>query len=91
MPVEKLANFLEEQGNERCLSQLMCLKTKMMNARSASVDEDDETNTLETDFYIDDQMIIIANTKVERAYADYFIKQINKFDEINRGIAKIGL
>lgn len=26
----------------------------MMNARSASVDEDDETNTLETDFYIDD-------------------------------------
>jgi len=91
MPVEKLANFLEEQGKERCLSQLMCLKTKMMNARSASVDEDDETNTLETDFYIDDQMIIIANTKVERAYADYFIKQINKFDEINRGIAKIEL
>jgi len=91
MPVEKLANFLEEQGKERCLSQLMCLKTKMMNARSASVDEDDETNTLETDFYIDDQMIIIANTKVERAYADYFIKQINKFDEINRNIAKIGL
>ena len=30
------------------------LQTKMMNARSASVDEDDETNTLETDFYIDD-------------------------------------
>ena len=26
MPVEKLANFLEEQGKERCLSQLMCLK-----------------------------------------------------------------
>ena len=26
----------------------------MMNARSASDDADDETNTLETDFYIDD-------------------------------------
>ena len=35
------------------------LQTKMMNARSASVDEDDETNTLETDFYIDDVCYIV--------------------------------
>ena len=36
------------------------------------------------DFYIDGGMIHIADTKVARRYGDYFIRQIHKFEEINR-------
>jgi len=84
MPVAKLATFLDLK-EEEFIPQLMCLKTKMMNARSS----DDEEDSLEVDFYIDGDMIHIANTKIERGYADYFIKQINKFDELNRTIADL--
>lgn len=38
----------------------------------------------QVDFYIDGGMIHIADTKVARRYGDYFIRQIHKFEEINR-------
>jgi len=81
MSVAKLAAFLEMK-EEDFIPQLMCLKAKMMNARSSSSEEE----SLEVDFYIDDGMIHIANTKVERSPADYFIKQILKFKELNNQI-----
>jgi len=84
MPVTKLAAFLDLK-EEEFIPQLMCLKTKMMNARSSG----DEEDSLEVDFYIDEDMIHIANTKIERGYADYFIKQISKFDELNRHAASL--
>lgn len=34
-------------------------------------------------FYFQD-MIHIADTKVERRYGDFFIRQIHKFDEVRR-------
>merc|ERR1711910_319657 len=40
----------------------------------------------EVDFYIDKNMIHIADTKVARRYGDFFIRQIHKFDELNRGL-----
>ena len=61
----------------------------------------------EVDFYIDKNMIHIADTKVcriftvlkfyttfrqvARRYGDFFIRQIHKFDELNRGLRKIQL
>ena len=60
----------------------------------------------EVDFYIDKNMIHIADTKVNlqlrnisklifcqvaRRYGDFFIRQIHKFDELNRGLRKIQL
>ena len=45
----------------------------------------------EVDFYIDRNMIHIADTKVARRYGDFFIRQIHKFDELNRGLRKIQL
>ena len=38
------------------------------------------------DFYIDGGMIHIADTKVAQRYGDYFIRQIHKFEEINRNL-----
>ena len=45
----------------------------------------------EVDFYIDKNMIHIADTKVAPRYGDFFIRQIHKFDELNRGLQKITL
>lgn len=41
---------------------------------------------LQVDFYIDKNMIHIADTKVDRRYGDFFIRQIHKFEELNRGL-----
>jgi replication fork clamp-binding protein CrfC len=38
----------------------------------------------EVDFYIDKDMIHIADTKVARRYGDFFIRNIHKFDEVIR-------
>uniref|UniRef100_A0A672MVQ9 Eukaryotic translation initiation factor 3, subunit 6 interacting protein n=1 Tax=Sinocyclocheilus grahami TaxID=75366 RepID=A0A672MVQ9_SINGR len=37
----------------------------------------------EVDFYIDKDMIHIADTKVARRYGDFFIRQIHKFEEVH--------
>ena len=34
-------------------------------------------------------MIHIADTKVDRRYGDFFIRQIHKFEELNRGLKAI--
>ena len=43
------------------------------------------------DFYIDKNMIHIADTKVDRRYGDFFIRQILKFDDINRKLKTMEL
>merc|ERR1712013_821152 len=53
--------------------------------------EGDFQSGSEVDFYIDKNMIHIADTKVARRYGDFFIRQIHKFDELNRGLRKINL
>ena len=36
----------------------------------------------EIDFFIDKDMVHIADTKVARRYGDFFIRNIHKFDEV---------
>lgn len=36
------------------------------------------------DFYIDNNMIHIADTKVSHRYGDFFIRKILKFEDVNR-------
>ena len=38
--------------------------------------------TSEIDFYIDNDMVHIADTKVARRYGDFFIRNIHKFEEV---------
>jgi len=45
----------------------------------------------QVDFYIDKGMIHIADTKVDRRYGDYFIRQIHKFEDLNRSLKAIKL
>ena len=43
----------------------------------------------QVNFYIDKNMIHIADTKVDRRFGDFFIRQIHKCEELNRGLIAI--
>ncbi|CAG0920680.1 unnamed protein product [Notodromas monacha] len=89
MPISKLANFLEMEV-ETLKEHLLCFKHKMRNLVStkgcvSALDGEFESGS-EVDFYIDGDMIHVADTKVSRRYGDFFIRQIHKFDELNRNL-----
>jgi len=97
MPMDKLAKYMCTP-NEVCTvdaleSNLLCFKHKMMNlvwtSKGTSGLEGEFQAESEVDFYIDKNMIHIADTKVDRRYGDFFIRQIHKFEELNRGLKAI--
>ncbi|XP_022105099.1 eukaryotic translation initiation factor 3 subunit L-like [Acanthaster planci] len=90
MPISKLAAFLE-MSEEDFRTHLLCFKHKMKNlvwTKGTSGLAGDFQSASEVDFYIDQDMIHIADTKVARRYGDFFIRQIHKFDEFNRSLKK---
>ncbi len=91
MPLDKLAKYMNIDVDE-LETHLLCFKHKMMNmvwSKGASGLEGDFQSESEVDFYIDKNMIHIADTKVDRRYGDYFIRQIHKFEELNRSLKAI--
>lgn len=94
MPISKLAAFMEIE--ERVLkTHLLAFKHKMKNVvwtkgSGSSGLEGELQSSSEVDFYIDKDMIHIADTKVARRYGDFFIRQILKFEEINRSLVSAG-
>lgn len=93
MPVSKLANFLEK-GNEpdsfHC--HLLSFKHKMKNVvwtkGSSSLDGEFQSGS-DVDFFIDGDMIHIADTKVARRYGDFYIRQYHKFEELYRTLSSL--
>jgi translation initiation factor 3 subunit L len=84
LPISKLAAFME-MPEEQLRTHLMCFKHKMKNVvwtKGTSGLEGEFQSASEVDFYIDKDMIHIADTKVARRYGDFFIRQIHKFDEL---------
>ncbi|XP_054720262.1 LOW QUALITY PROTEIN: eukaryotic translation initiation factor 3 subunit L-like [Uloborus diversus] len=91
MPIAKLATFLEMSESD-VVNYLLCFKHKMKNMvwiKGTSGLEGEFQSGSEVDFYIDKDMIHIADTKVARRYGDFFIRQIHKFDELHRMISGI--
>ncbi|ELT93773.1 hypothetical protein CAPTEDRAFT_152273 [Capitella teleta] len=91
LPISKLAVFMDMSEDElRC--HLMCFKHKLKNlvwTKGTSGLEGEFQSASEVDFYIDKDMIHIADTKVARRYGDFFIRNIHKFDELNRSLKSI--
>ncbi|KAK3789156.1 hypothetical protein RRG08_001549 [Elysia crispata] len=88
LPIAKLAAFMDMSDDELC-TQLMCFKHKMKNlvwTKGTSGLDGEFQSASEVDFYIDKDMIHIADTKVARRYGDFFIRQFHKFDEIMRSL-----
>lgn len=84
IPVAKLANFLDV-SEPAFASNLLCFKHKtrsriwpgtgvLLDGRLAS--------SSDVDFYIDKDMIHIADSKATRRYGDFFIRHIVKFSDL---------
>ncbi|XP_046668168.1 eukaryotic translation initiation factor 3 subunit L [Homalodisca vitripennis] len=95
LPLSKLASFIYGQDRngdmEKNIAELrihlLCFKHKMKNivwTKGTSGLEGSFQSDSELDFYIDNDMIHIADTKVAPPYGDFFIRKIHKFDELNR-------
>ena len=86
LPLSKLAAFMEMTEDE-LRTHLMCFKHKMKNVvwmKGTSGLDGEFQSASEVDFYIDKDMIHIADTKVARRYGDFFIRQIHKFEELSK-------
>lgn len=82
MPLSKLAGFLDVTDSE-LLSLLMTAKTKLKNSSSQTAEQDDSLHP-EVDFFIDDKMVHIADTRVGSRYGEQFIRKISKFIEMEK-------
>ncbi|XP_050351857.1 eukaryotic translation initiation factor 3 subunit L [Nymphalis io] len=96
LPLAKLAAFMSAaRGGERDAARehaalaihLLCFKHKMKNVvwtKGPSGLDGRFQSGSELDFYIDNDMIHIADTKVAHRYGDFFIRKLLKFEELNR-------
>jgi len=92
MSIEKLAGFLKVD-REKLEESLLCFKHK----KQSMVCQKDSPTALDgelmsgsdVDFYIDRDMIYIADTKVARRYGDYFMRQIHKFEDLYKVVKNI--
>ncbi|XP_076660347.1 eukaryotic translation initiation factor 3 subunit L-like [Halictus rubicundus] len=103
LPLSKLATFMcsntrpdESWDLNKEVSaltiHLLCFKHKMKNivwTKGASGLQGKFQSGSELDFYIDHDMIHIADTKVAHRYGDFFIRKILKFEELNRKLHHI--
>jgi translation initiation factor 3 subunit L len=98
MPISKLASFLDineddkVKREENLRVQLLAYKHKMQNVvwvTGNSGLEGEFQSGSDVDFYIDKEMIHVADTKVARRYGDYFLRQIHKFEELYRAVGSL--
>lgn len=87
LPISKLASFINKTPNE-LKSILLCFKHKMSNIESDQVNEEFKSSS-EVDFYIHNDMVHIADTKVATRFSDFFIRQMQKINEINANLKMI--
>lgn len=91
MPISKLAAFLD-MNEEEFRTALLCFKHKMKNkvwVKGTSGLHGEFQSGSEVDFFIDKNMIHIADTKVARRYGDFFIRQFHKFEDLHQTISAL--
>ena len=66
--------------------QIYACLVKFASPTKRLVLRDSNVENFQVDFFIDKNMIHIADTKVDRRYGDYFIRQILKYEEQNRAL-----
>lgn len=92
MSVEKLAGFLDVD-REKLEESLLCFKHKKQSLvcqkDSPSALDGELMSGSDIDFYIDRDMIHIADTKVARTYGSYFMRQIHKFEDLYKVVKNI--
>ncbi len=89
--VQKLAGFMKLTESE-LRTYLMTFKHKMKNlvwnGGASSIDGNFKIVS-DIDFYVDGDMIHIADTKVAAKYGEHFISQIQKCDELKKRLRNL--
>jgi len=85
MPLSKLAGFMEVSDSE-LLSLLMAAKCKLKNSTANYDEHSEDFLHPEVDFFVDDKMVHIADTRVGSRYGEQFIRKINKFIEMEKTV-----
>ncbi|CAF4566900.1 unnamed protein product [Rotaria sp. Silwood1] len=80
MNIDKLATFMEKTPQE-VKPLLLTFKHKLSGNDATQKTEEDFQSSADIDFYIDKEIIYIADTKITRRYSDYLVKQILKYEE----------
>jgi len=74
-------------NEERVLRYLLCykhkMKTQLWSGSGGPLNAKWSTSS-DLDFHIDKDMIHVADTKISRKYGEYFIRQINKLEDVLR-------
>lgn len=82
LPIAKLASFINKTPEE-LKAILLCFKHKMSNIESDQATTEEFRSSSEVDFYIHNEMVHIADTKVATRFSDFFIRQIHKLNEVH--------
>jgi len=82
--ITKLASFLDVDA-ATCRTYLLAYKQQ---ARSL-VGPDKWASASDVNFYIDGDMVHIADAKPQRRHAQYFLRHIHKFDELTNNLARV--
>nr|CAD2191896.1 unnamed protein product [Meloidogyne enterolobii] len=94
LPIQKLASFMDvpEHEMDTFTSKLLTYKMIVAELGKETIDRNDTTNDdfTDLDFYVDKDMIMIADTKVARRVGEYFIKQIINLQKIRQKVKTIG-
>ncbi|CAF0786069.1 unnamed protein product [Didymodactylos carnosus] len=85
--IDKLAIFMEKTPQE-VKTILLTFKHKLSGTDLSQKKDEDFQSSADIDFYVDKEIIHIADTKVTRRYSDYLVKQIIKFEELTRSISE---
>ena len=82
--MSKLAGFLNvsEVDFKREILALKHKSTELVWNGGSSATGGEWASSSDVDFYIEGDMVKVASQKPVRKYGDYFIKHINKFEEI---------
>ncbi|CAF1267855.1 unnamed protein product [Adineta ricciae] len=87
MSIDKLATFMEKTPQE-VKPLLLTFKHKLSGTDTANKTEEDFQSSADIDFYVDKNIIYIADTKITRRYSDYLVKQILKYEELTRSLSE---
>ncbi|CAJ0951495.1 unnamed protein product, partial [Mesorhabditis belari] len=89
LPTQKLASFMDvgEGEFDSFLGKLLSFKMLVSGLGKGSADDDAEemeSTPQDIDFYVDKDMICIADTKVSRRVCEHFVKHIHKLIEVQK-------
>ncbi|MFH4979996.1 hypothetical protein AB6A40_006705 [Gnathostoma spinigerum] len=92
LPTKKLAKFMDvpDCDYDSFVGKLLTFKmivNELGKESSEQTDVDDSTTDL--DFYVDKDMIVIADTKVARRIGEYFIRHFQKLQAVNQKLEQL--